>query len=267
MARAYYIVQEAPRRRLSQFGQLLWALVVREFKGSYRRSLLGPAWAVLQPMFYMVIFVFIRRMLNVSSKGVNDVLDTYAVMVPWSFFANAIARCGPSIYTNGGILKKVAMPREVFPAAGVATSLIDLLISSVILVAMMVWYGVGVGWALLWLPVLVLLTALLALGGGLIIAAVGTYKRDIVFGIPFLVQLWLLATPILYPLDRVPARLHSLYVLNPMVGVIEGFRNVLLYNAGPDVRLLGISFLVIAAVWLVAWPLFRSASQYFADVL
>ena len=270
-AKAVYIGAQTRRDQLRKFGHVLRALVVREFKGRYRRSVLGPAWAVLQPLFYMVIFVFIRRMLNISSEGVNDVLDVFCVMVPWTFLANSIMRCGPSIYANGRLLKKIALPKEVFPVAGVVASFIDLFIASLILIGMMIWFGVAVGWFLLWVPVLVLLTALLAMGIGLAVAAVGTYKRDIIFGVPLLLQFWLLACPIMYPLDRVQGKfqgsLYTLYSLNPMVGIVQGFRNTLLFNRPPDFDLLTVSLVGIVVVWLVAWPLFRYVSQYFADVL
>ena len=240
---------------------------MRELKGRYRRSLLGPAWAIIQPLFYMVIFTFIRGVLDITSEGVPYVIFTYSALVPWTFFSNGVSRCGPSVSSNAGIVKKIAIAREVFPVAGLVVSLFDLLISSLILVGMMVWFRVLAGWSLLWLPVLVLLTALLALGVGLGVAALGTYKRDVTLALPFLMQLWLLATPIMYPLGNVPERWQFLYNLNPMVGIIEGFRRVVVKGMSPDLGLLGISLFGIALVWLVTWPLFRYMSQYFADVL
>lgn len=251
----------------NRFLSLLWALVMRELKGRYRRSILGPAWAILQPLLYMLIFTFIRGVLNISSEGVPYVIFTYSALVPWTFFSNAVSWCGPSVIGNGGILKKVAIAREVFPAASVTTSLVDLLIASVILIAMMIGFRVPVGWPLLWWPVLVLLTALLALGVGLGVAALGTFKRDIIFAVPFVMQFWLLATPIMYPLGKVPPKWHFLYSLNPMVGLVEGFRSVMVKGLSPDLGLLSISLLGIVLVWLCAWPLFRYLSQYFADVL
>ena len=262
-----YIQAARPQPMLHRFASLLSSLVARDFKGQYRRSVLGPAWAIIQPLFYMVIFVFLRKMLRISSEGVSDALDTYAVLVPWSFLSNAIMRSGPSIYSNGNILKKIAMPREVFPAASVALSLIDLGIAAVVLIGMMVWYRAAVGLALLWLLPLVGLTVLLAMGAGFLVAALGAFKRDIVFGMPFLIQFWLLATPILYPLDKVPPGVKGIYVLNPAVGLIEGFRSVLIHNSQPDLNLLGISLAGVCVLWLLAWPVFRYTSQYFADVL
>jgi lipopolysaccharide transport system permease protein len=255
------------RNEMIRFFNLLGALVIREIKGQYRRSFLGPAWALLQPLFYMVIFTFIRGVLKISSEGIPYVLFTYSALVPWTFFSNAVTRCGPSVLQNAGIVKKMALPRLVFPAAAVGTSLFDLLMSGIILIGMMFWFHVPISWAILWLPILVFLIALLALGIGILIAAVGTYKRDIVFATPFLMQFWLLATPIMYPLSNVPERWQKIYMLNPMVGLIEGFRGILVKGATPELGLLLMSVLGIGVIWLIAWPFFRVMSQYFADVL
>ena len=252
---------------LHRFFNLLWALVIRELKGRYRRSLLGPAWAILQPLFYMVIFTFLRGVLDISSEGVPYVIFTYSALVPWTFFSNAVTRCGPSVASSAAVLKKMAISREVFPLAGVAASFVDFVISSSILVGMMIWFQVPVGLPLLWAPLLVLLTASLAFGVGLAVASVGTYKHDIIFAMPFLLQFWLLATPIMYPLGRVPDQWRFLYSLNPMVGIIEAFRTVIVKGVPPDVGLLLISSVTTAVLLIAAWSLFRHMSQYFADVL
>lgn len=267
ITRATYIRPIDGRVEFEKFLNLLWALVVRELKARYRRSILGPAWALLQPLFYMVIFTFIRGVLNISSEGVPYVIFTYSALVPWTFFSNAVTRCGPSVSSNAGILKKIAISREVFPLSGVVASLIDLFISSLILVGMMIWFRVPVGVSMLWLPLLVLMTSLLALGVGLGVAAIGTYKHDIIFAMPFLMQFWLLTTPIMYPISQVPVRYQLLYSLNPMVGIIEGFRRVMVRGISPDFWLLTLSMAGILVIWIIAWPIFRYMSQYFADVL
>ncbi len=267
MAKAAYIRSADAKAELSRFLNLLWALVVRDFKGQYRRSVLGPSWAIIQPVLYMAIFLFLRGLFNISSEGVSYVIFAYSALVPWAFFANAVARSAPSVYSNAGIVKKMAVPREIFPIASVVLSLIDLFISSLLLVGMMIWFRVPIGWSLLWLPILVLLTILFALGLGLALAALGTYKRDVTFAVPFLMQFWLLATPIMYPLSMVPETWQFLYSLNPMVGIIEGFRGAIVMGTAPDPWLLALSVLGIIIVWLVAWPLFRYMSRYFADML
>ncbi len=246
---------------------LIRALVMREWKGRYRRSILGPGWAIIQPLFYMVIFTFLRGTLKIPSDGVPYIIFTYSALVPWTFFSNATTKCGPSVLSNRGLVKKMSIAREVFPLAAVFTTLIDFFIASLILVGMMIWFRVPVNWSLLWFFPLLLLTALLALGVGLGIAAVGTYKQDITFGLPFLMQFWLLATPIMYPLSQVPERWRFLYGLNPMVGIIEGFRNILVKGTPPDLHLLLITTVVVVVVWAISWPFFHHMSQYFADVM
>ncbi|MEO5366629.1 MAG: ABC transporter permease [Magnetococcus sp. WYHC-3] len=262
-----YLHLNGPDGRLVRWGDLVLALMVREFKGQYRRSLLGPAWALLQPLAYLLVFLFLRGVLDIHSGSVPYALFAYVALVPWTFFANAVTRCGPSVQANAGILKKVAVPREVFPLAAVATALLDLLFSGVLLAGFMVWYQTPVSWVLLWLPVLMALLVLLALGVGLGLAAVGTFKRDILFATPFLLQFWMLATPVIYPASQVPERWRSLFDLNPLVGLIEGFRSVILQGQTPDMHLLGGSLVGVFLVWLLAWPLFRSVSRHFADVL
>lgn len=267
MLSSAYVRSSERHDRVHQFFGLIRALVARELTGRYRRSMLGPAWAVLQPLFYMVIFTFIRQVLGISTGSTPYAIFTYSALVPWTFFANAVTRCGVSFYVNRGIVQKMSVPREVFPLAEVVTSLFDFLIASVILAGMMIWFHVPVGLSLLWLPVLMFLVSALAMGIGFGVAAVGTYKRDIVFGMPFLLQFWLLATPIMYTLEKVPDKWQFLYRLNPMVGIVEGFRSVLVHGTAPDGGLLMISFAGVAVVWAVTWPLFRYVGQYFADVL
>jgi len=255
------------------FGQLhrswllVWALTEREFKGQYRRTLLGPTWAFLLPLVSLIVFLFLRRVLDIKTEGIPYPIFAYSALVPWTFFSNAVTRCGPSVFANAALLKKLAVRREVFPASGMLVSFVDLLFASPLLVGLMIWFKVPVNWTLLWLPLLLLLTGLAALGFGMILAAVGTYKRDVILGIPFLLQFWMLASPIMYSRSTVPQQWLVFYNLNPVVGLLEAHRNVLVRGTSPDLQLLGISLLGILAIWLIALPLFRYMSQYFADVL
>jgi lipopolysaccharide transport system permease protein len=215
----------------------------------------------------MVIFTFLRGVFNISSEGVPYIIFTYSALVPWTFFSNAVTRCGPSISANASIVKKIAVSREVFPLSSVAISLVDFFIASFILIGMMVWFETPIGIAMFWIPLLIVLAALLALGIGLAVSAVGTYKHDIIFAMPFFLQFWLLATPVMYPLGDVPEKFRHVYHLNPMVGIVEGFRATIIRGVSPDTALLLYSLGGIAVVWAVAWPLFRYTSQYVADVL
>ncbi len=250
-----------------QFINLLFALVYRDVMSRYRRSFLGPLWAILQPLILMVLFNMLRKFVSISSDGLPYVLFSYAGLVPWTFLTNAISFCGPSVAINAAVLKKIAVPREVFPMAAVVTALFDFVMAGLVLAGMMLWFRVSMSWALLWLPVLVLLTAALAFGIGMLIASLGTFKRDFIFATPFLMQFWLYATPVIYPLSSVPDRWRTLYMLNPTVGVIEGFRNVLLRASSPPLEALSWSAVMTAVILAIVWPLFRWLSQYFADVI
>jgi ABC-type polysaccharide/polyol phosphate export permease len=246
---------------------LVEALVVREFKGRYRRSLLGPAWAIIQPLGYLLMFAFVGHVLKISSEGVPYLVFTCSALVPWTFFSNALARCAPTFYFKPAIIRKIALPREAFPIAEVIGSLVDLAVAALIAATMMAWYRTPVGWNLLWFPALLMLTVLLATGVGLVVSALGTYQFDTVFALPFVMQLWMLATPVMYSFKSVPLRWQGWYRLNPMVGIIEGFRAILVLDRGPDLALLACSIGGTVVVWIIAWPLFRYTSQYFADVL
>ncbi|MBF0285964.1 MAG: ABC transporter permease [Magnetococcales bacterium] len=254
----------SPRRL---FWELALALAEREFKGQYRKSLLGPVWAVVQPLGYLAFFFLLRGVFTIDTGDTPYAVFALAGLVPWTFFANAVSRGGPSIGGNASLLKKMAVVREVFPLAAVMVSLVDLAVALLLLMAALLWLGGTPGWAWLWLGPLAGLTALLALGVAMGVAAVGTYRRDLLFAMPFLLQFWLLATPVVYPLERVPAAWREWFAWNPMTGIVEGFRAVLVHGAAPDPSLLALSVVGTAVVWLVAWPLFRLLSQYFADVL
>lgn len=265
--KAVYIAPNNQRHKRARFVGLLWALVARELKSRYRRSLLGPAWAVMQPLMYMVVFNFVKGVVGISSEEVPYPLFAYSALVPWTLLTNAVTRCGPSIYQNSAIIKKASVPKEVFPLAAVVVSICDFLISATILIAMMIWFRVPVTASLVWVPVLLLMSALLALGLGMVVAALGTYRRDIIFAVPFLMQFWLLISPVMYPLSQVPEKWQRYYSVNPAVGIIEGFRTVIVKGIPPDLGLLVLALLGTSLIWAVAWPLFRYTSRYFADII
>jgi lipopolysaccharide transport system permease protein len=266
-AQGIYIHLEPAVEPWRQFFALMWAIVVRELKGRYRRSALGIVWAVLPPIFYAALFMVLQGILHISTGDVPYVLFAYAGLVPWAFFVNAVNRCGGSVGANAGIVKKVAVPRVVFPVTAVVTALADLAVSGVLLAVLLAWFGKSAGAYLLWLVPVLIVTMLFALGCGMIVAALGTFLQDVLFGLPLLVQLWMLATPIMYPLDQVPSSWLPLYVLNPMVGIIDGFRAVLIGGAAPDMKLLGVSAAATLIVWMIGWPLFKNLSQHFADAV
>jgi lipopolysaccharide transport system permease protein len=252
---------------LRSFLELLRAIVLRDITQRYRRSFLGPAWAILQPLIMMVLFNMIRGFVNIPSDGVPYVIFSYSALVPWTFFSNAISSCGPSAYTNSAVLKKIKLPREVFPLSAVLTALFDFAMSFAILLGMVIYYRIAVSWLWLWIPVLLAISLALAFGIGMFIAALGSYKRDFIFATPFLMQFWMYLTPVIYPLSSVPEKQRALYMLNPMVGIIEGFRNVIVHGTAPSTNSLLASAIVTVVILLVSWPIYRWLSQYFSDVM
>lgn len=266
-SRGVYIHSAPKSERAGRFFTLLKALVVRDVTSRYRRSSLGMWWAFLQPLILMVLFNMLRGFVNIPSDGLPYILFSYAALVPWTFFTNAVAACGPSITANAEVIKKIALPREVFPLAAVCATLFDFAMSAVLLAGLMVWYKVQIGIALLWVPVLVVLMTAVAFGVGILLAGLGTFRKDFIFATPFLTQAWLFITPVIYPLSTVPEQWRSLYMLNPMVGVVEGFRNVLLKASAPPTEALCWSAITTVILLCISWPLFRRLSGYFADVL
>ena len=249
------------------FWIILWALVCRDVRGRYRRSFLGPLWAIIRPIFMMLVFTALRGIVKIPSDGIPYPIFSFSVLVPWAFFTTAVQNCGPSVLSNGSILKKLAIDREVFPVSGVVNAGFDLLMSGTVLAGLMIWFRVPVGWSLLWLGPLLLLTSTLALAFGMFLAALGTYRRDFLMAGGFVLQLLMYATPIVYPLSSIPERWRSLYIMNPLVGILEGFRSVLAKGVSPDLELLAWSLPGVLLAVLIGWPLFRVMSRYFADVL
>jgi lipopolysaccharide transport system permease protein len=249
-----------------QWWELTRALVEREWKSRYRRSLLGWVWAIILPFFYLLMFLVLRSIFSIKSTDTPYALFAFTALVPWTFFSSAVSRAAPCIQSNAGILRKMAFPRQILPVASTLSSLVEFLLSFVILLGFMAWYGVLPSLHILWVPPLIFLAALLALGIGMIAAAIGTYKRDIIFGIPFLMQLWLFCCPAMYPLENVPAKWFWLYKFNPMVGILDGFRSVMIHDKPPRLDLIAAGLPFLLLVWLIALPLFHYLSRYFADV-
>jgi lipopolysaccharide transport system permease protein len=215
----------------------------------------------------MVVFMFLRGVTKFSDEGIPYPIFTFAALVPWTFFANGVVQSAPSVLLNANVVKKIAAPREVFPLSAVMTSLFDFAIAGMVLAGLMLWYRIQVSAALFWLPVLVLMTLTLAFAIGMFLASFGTYKRDLVMAAPFLMQFWLFASPIMYPLSQVPEKWRSLYVMNPVVGLIEGYRHVILKGSSPPLEPLVWSAVITLAILGLTWPFFRWMSQYFADVV
>jgi lipopolysaccharide transport system permease protein len=255
-------------RELWQYRELLYFLVWRDIKVRYKQTALGASWAILQPFFTMVIFsVFFGRLAGIPSDDLPYPLFAFAALVPWTFFATGLTQSANSLVGSQEMLKKVYFPRLIIPVATVLASGVDLLLSFLVLLGMMAYYGIVPTAAVIWLPPMVLLALVTALGAGLWLSALNVQYRDVRHAVPFLVQIWLFATPIAYPSSLLPVEWQPVYALNPMVGVVEGFRWALLgadTSPGPMVAVSALT----AVVLLVGSALyFRRMERIFADVV
>jgi lipopolysaccharide transport system permease protein len=255
-------------RDLWEYRELLYFLIWRDLKVRYKQTVLGAAWAIIQPFFTMVVFsVVFGRLAKIPSEGVPYPIFTYCALLPWNYFAGAIDRSGKSLVSSAGLITKVYFPRLVIPLAAATAGTVDFAIAFVILIAMMFFYGITPTVAVLTLPALLLLALAMALGVGLWLSALNVQYRDVGYVIPFLVQVWLYASPVAYPSSLVPERWRVLYGLNPMAGVVEGFRWALLGTGQAPGSMLAVSALVVIAVFISGLYYFRRMEDTFADVV
>ena len=269
------VVRIAPARgrltprlhELWAYRELLYFLVWRDVKVRYKQTVLGAAWAVIQPLLGMAVFsIFFGKLAKVPSDGVPYPIFSYAALVPWTYFATAIGNGGNSLVSSQNLISKVYFPRLLIPIAAVVTPLVDLAIAFGVLLLMMLWYGMLPTAAILWLPGLLMLAVASALAASLWLSALNVEYRDIRYVIPFLVQFWLFATPVAYPASLLPPPWRTLYGLNPMAGVVEGFRWVLLGTPAPGAMTL-VSCLVVVVLLIAGLIHFRRMEGTFADVI
>ncbi len=255
-------------RELWAYRELLYVLVWRDVKVRYKQTVLGASWAVLQPLFTMIVFtLFFGRLAGMPSDGLPYALFAFAALVPWTFFANALMTSSGSLVESANLIKKVHFPRLVVPLASVLAGIVDLLLAFATLLLLMAWYGYAPGLRVLTLPAFTLLAFVTALGVGVWLSALNVQFRDVRFTIPFLSQLWLFCTPIAYPSSLLEEPWRTVYGLNPMVGVVEGFRWALL---GADTAPGSVVWMSAAgALALLASGLFyfRRLEKNFADVV
>lgn len=263
-----------PRKGWQQLGlndlwqarELLFFLCWRDIKVRYKQTALGVAWAILQPLMTMVLFsLFFGRLAKMPSDGVPYPLFVFTALVPWMFFANGITQSSGSLVENASLLKKVYFPRLAVPIASIIAGVVDFCCSFVVLMAMLLYYGVAPSLAMLALPVFLALACISSLGVGLWLSALNVQFRDVRYVIPFLTQLWLFATPIAYPSSLLSEPLRTLYGLNPMVGVVEGFRWALLGTETSPGPMLLVSASVSVVVLITGAFYFRRMEVTFSD--
>jgi lipopolysaccharide transport system permease protein len=255
-------------RELWNYNELLYFLAWRDIKLHYKQTLLGVAWAIIQPLFTMVVFsLFFGKLAKVPSDGIPYPVFSYAALVPWTFFANGLSQASNSLVGNANLIKKVYFPRLVVPISSVFSGVLDFVFAFVVLLGMMMVYGITPTGDILWLPFLLLLSFVTALGVGLWLSAMNVQFRDVRYALPFLVQAWMFATPIAYPSSLLGEPWRTLYGLNPMVGVIEGFRWALLGTNTAPGPIIAVSSLAAVVVLISGAYYFRRMEKTFADVV
>jgi len=255
-------------RRLWTYRDLLISLTRSQYRLRYRQSFLGLAWAVLPPLATLGAGALVfHHVVGIQGGRFPYALIAMAGLVPWTFFANSVTLGVPSVALSQAIVTRLPFPRAVIPLSLVGTSFIDLLVSAVIFAIFALAYGVGIPVTAAWLPVLVLLELALVAGITLLGGALNAFARDVRVMVPVAVQVWLFLTPVLYPLTRVPKALRGLFLVNPMTGIVEAFRRVLVYGTLPDLSLLAPTLAGTAFVLVVGWWYFDATEGRFADVL
>jgi lipopolysaccharide transport system permease protein len=255
-------------REIWNYRELLYFLTKRDIKVRYKQTVLGGLWAVIQPAFTMLVFtLFFGRLAKMPSDGLPYPIFVYAGLLPWTYFANAVSASGNSLVGSANLITKVYFPRIVVPASAALAGLLDFFIALFVLAALMIWYQVLPGPGILLFPFLVALTFLCAVGVGLWLSALNVQYRDIRYAIPFLIQVWMFVSPVIYPVSLVHGRYQWLLALNPMGGVIHAYRASLLGRQPIDWGLLALSTLVILALFLGGLYYFRRMEKVFADVV
>lgn len=251
-----------------QYRELLYFLVWRDLKVRYAQAVLGAAWAIVQPVFAVLIFTIVFSLFaKIPSDGLPYPLFAFAAILPWTYFAEASRRSALGLVGDAELVRKIYFPRLIIPLSNVIAPLVDFALALVVLLLMMAWYGIAPSANLLVLPLLLAMTLALSLAIGLWLGPINVRFRDIVHTVPFLFQIWMYATPIVYPLSMVPERWRLLYSLNPMVGIIDGFRWSLVGVGSIDFTALAISSVIIAVALFSGLIFFRNAERRFADVI
>jgi lipopolysaccharide transport system permease protein len=255
-------------RELWEFRELFYFLAWRDMKTRYAQTAIGAGWAIMQPLLTTIIFtVVFSYWARVPSDGLPYPLFAYAAILPWNLFAKSLERSTLSIVSEGGLIKKVYFPRVIAPVASTFINLVDFVVGLSILIIMMVWYHIWPTWGIIALPFFIGMALAASLSVSMWLSAINVKYRDVASVVPLLTQLWMFASPVLYPSSMVPERLQSWYALNPMAGVIEGFRWALLGKQHPDWNIVIISNCVVCGLLLAGILFFKRVERTFADII
>jgi len=255
-------------RELWEYRELLYFLTWRDIKVRYKQTVLGAAWAIIQPVFMMVVFsLFFGKLAKVPSDGIPYPVFTFCALLPWQLFAHSVAESSNSLVGNEHLITKVYFPRLIIPLSAVLRGLVDFAFAFIVLLGLMIWYGMIPGWPIITLPAFILLALCTALAVGLWLSALSVQYRDVRYLINFAIQIWLFLTPVAYPSSLIPAKWRVLYGLNPMAGVVEGFRWALLGKSSAIGPMLWVSVSVVAVTLVGGLYYFRRMEQEFADIV
>ncbi len=255
-------------RELWNYRELLFFLAWRDIKVRYKQTVFGVAWAVIQPFFTMLVFsLFFGRLAKMPSDGVPYPLFSYVALVPWSFFANAVSQSSDSLVGSANLISKVYFPRIIIPLAVVISGAVDFAVAFSLILAMMWYFHVVPTLQIIWLPCLLLLAVVTAVGAGLWLSALNVQFRDVRYTLPFLVQFWLFITPVVYPSSLLPEPWRTIYGINPMAGVVEGFRWALLGTATAPGPIIAFSTLFALLLFISGLVYFHRMEREFADII
>lgn len=255
-------------RGLWAYRELLYFLTWRDIKVRYKQTVLGAAWAIIQPFFTMVVYsLFFGKLAGIPSDGVPYPIFSFAALVPWTFFAYGLNQSSNSLVASANLIQKIYFPRLVIPISSVISGVVDFFLAFLVLLGMMLFYGIYPTVNILWLPLLLMLVFATSLGVGLWLSALNVKYRDVRYMLPFITQVWMVATPIAYPSSLLPEAWRPLYGLNPMVGVVEGFRWALLGTRTAPGPMIIASVLAILVILVGGAFYFRRMEKTFADVV
>ena len=255
-------------KELFAYRELLYFLIWRDIKVRYKQTALGAAWAIIQPFFTMLVFsLFFGKLAKIQSDGIPYPVFSYAALVPWTFFAQGLGQASDSLVGSANLIRKVYFPRLAIPVGTVLSGVVDFVVAFAVLLLMMMYYGVTPTWNILWLPFYLLLALVTALGVGLWLSALNVKFRDVKYVVPFITQFWMFATPIAYPSSLLPEQWRPVYALNPMVGVVEGFRWALLGADTAPGPMVAVSATVAVLLLVGGAFIFRRMEKSFADVV
>jgi lipopolysaccharide transport system permease protein len=256
------------REDLWRYRELLRFLVWRDVKIRYKQTVLGAAWAVIQPFITMIVFsVFFGRLAKMPTDGIPGPIFWYSALLPWTYFSSTIVSAGNSLVSNRDLITKVYFPRVIIPASTVFSGLVDFAIAFVLLIGMMLYYGIPLSWGILVWPLAMTTLVVLALGAGMFLAALNINYRDIKYALPFGIQLLLFLTPIIYPSSIIPEKYQGLLALNPLSGIIEACRASLIPTHAVDWKLFGASVLITLVTFVAGAIYFNRTQRSFADVV